>query len=214
MDSPFARASRSRSDLTPTLRQTSPNLSPRQQFEPTYLVVGGLLQAGSRGKPIAGEVVEGQTLEWLKVERQYVGRYYMEEREEGIRATGEEVKRRSVDEANGQRRGKRREWLGRTGARQHGLRKSQTSTSAKVLTVIAPSFPIGRCPPTKFNLATIHIPSDLAQLTGTAATTIGHTHETFLLHHGPLYLSSDHTIPFTQKALDLAFDYFTLGLSI
>ncbi len=177
-------------------------------------MVGGLLQAGSRGKPIAGEVVEGQTLEWLKVERQYVGRYYMEEGEEGIRATGEEVKRRSVDEANGQTRGKRREWLGRTGARQHGLRKSQTSTSAKVLTVIAPSFPIGRCPPTKFNLATIHIPSDLAQLTGTAATTIGHTHETFLLHHGPLYPSSDHTIPFTQKTLDLAFDYFTLGLSI
>lgn len=104
----------------------------RQKFGPTYLVVGGLLQAGSRGKLMAGEVVEGQTLEWLKVGRQYVGLYYMgwkdlgmwvEEGEEGIRATGEEVKRRSVDEAKGKTRGKRREWLGRTGARQHGPRK-------------------------------------------------------------------------------------------
>lgn len=66
------------------------------------------------------------------MERQYVGRYYMgwkdlgmwvEEGEEGTRVTGEEVKHRSVDEAKGQTRGKRREWLGRTGARQHGLRK-------------------------------------------------------------------------------------------
>lgn len=53
-----------------------------------------------------------------------------------------------------------------------------------------------------------------AQLTGATATTIGHIQETFLLHHGPLYLSCGDAIPFTQKALDLAFDYSTLVLSI
>lgn len=71
--------------------RTSPISPARQEFGPTHLAAGGLLQTGSRGKPVAWEMIEGQTLGWLSVERRYMGRQNVGRKDVGVRAEdGEE----------------------------------------------------------------------------------------------------------------------------